>query len=1038
MINGIYFSPKVQDSATKAYVLMLVAAERLPIQDFSLRVEQSEIVEVALRVLSALQSLCIERRIGCLLETAILVDRAIRVRMWEVDYGSIFFQCQGLSDLTKKGLHERRAVTVSDLHGFSQFRVQDLFACSAHEAQQVLLFASMCNLWSLDLRVGYGRSTDDIKSSMQIDVLRPHTVSRSGPQAAQRNSFEKSGAGNQQLTELSPPHFQLICYHAQTSVLLCHRRLDFNGTDGQHSSTGEALLSFTVPLPADMFLGDVKCVLLSSVVGLDTALLPRSMAAVTPQLVASKVKKQTKGTYQPSTNAAKSKNETAVAVGSRILIQKNADRNDMLISATDGDMRTWMVRKDDKKFSNDDTETEIFQAKSSQRKSKGTSSAFKASNVANMGEVGRNANTIQTNKSDESISETDHMMDFTRSGYDNRTSIDSDYFGQFNRQIFHPTLANCIVSPSQVGNENTPEHNFVAPHQKRQREQEQQEGEVKQLNQSRISDDAFIAYGSDEYDEESSTQEYSRTYGKLPYLKDDGIKSSPSAQGVNLSEASNNNTSFSNFASYSLPAHQRTQQNITDAAVSRSFDGINKPTFYQQNLTNSTEWARPLNSGQNNYSGNKKLTNGNRYGSIVDSNSRRSENEYENHQDGDHENLKVPTRGNRNRYFSQQSEFATPSGSSGSSGRNSLGGGSAELAMLRRKNIELQLDTIPVKRMRTAASPGFLRSESALKQRVQPTDALTVDDLEPAGKLGAQFDESWSGTKDYDAEMRNGMNLDYCDHVQGEDSRNPQFPRSQDIENLNCGPPFQGRKFTSGYDHLEHDRKLHLNGQSNERNALNTFFDDEATKKKGAVWNFSSNELQLSEIDRSRRDHFGRYGHEYGLISQEGQVERQLENNAHTNYQSIQRLLPRGILSTPQQNSEQRNVYRHEVTPTQENNRLRQAPIKLLNESTLLKISAEPVQKITYPQSQNIALITDHPPNNRFGVGNSDASSNYGGEWSKNLADGPGKAVNQASSSSNYDNSQNSPKKIDMSSNTKIISSIRKAEDDDLFDNGFF
>lgn len=1020
---------------------MLVAAERLPIQDFSLRVEQSEIVEVALRVLSALQSLCIERRIGCLLETAILVDRAIRVRMWDVDYGSIFFQCQGLSDLTKKGLHERRAVTVRDLHGFSQFRVQDLFSCSAHEAQQVLLFASMCNLWSLDLRVGYGHSTDDIKSSMQIDVLRPHIVSRSGPQVAQRNSFEKSGAGNQQMTELNPPHFQLICYHAQTSVLLCHRRLDFNGTDGQNSSTGETLLSFTVPLPADMFLGDVKCVLLSSVVGLDTALLPRSMAAVTPQSVASKVKKQTKGTHQPSVNAAKPKNEIAVAVGSRILIQKNSDRRDMSMTSTDGDMRTWMVRNDDKNLSNDDTETESFPAKSSERKSKGTSSSFKSSNVASVGEIERNANALKTKYSDESISETDHMMDFTRSGYDNRTSIDSDYFGQFNRQMFPPTLANCIVSPSQVGNKKAPERNFVAPHQKQQQQQKKQEDEVKKLNLSRISDDAFIAYGSDEYDEESSTQEHSRIYRKLPYPKDDGIKSNPLAQGVTLSEAFNNNAAFSNSTAYSLPAHQRTQQNITDAAVSRSFDSVNKPTsFYPQNLTNTTKWVRPLNSEQDNYSENKELVNGSRYGSIVDGNSRRSKNEYEHHQDSEHKNLKVPTRGNRNTYFSQQSESTTPSGSSGSSGRNSLGGGSAELAMLRRKNIELQLDTIPVKRMRTAASPGFLRPESALRQRVPPIDASIVDDLEPAGKLGAQFDESWSGTKDYDAEMRIGMNLDYHDHVQTEYSHDPQFPSSQDIENLKCGPPFQGRKLTSGYDHLKHDKKNYVNGQTNDRNVLNTFFDDDATKRKGAVLNLYSNELQLSEIDRSRQDHFGRYGQEYGSIAQEVLVEHQLENNAHTNYQSSQGLLPRGLLSTPLQNSEKINVYRHEVTPTQESNRLRQAPIKLWNDSTLPKISAEPLQKVTYSRSQNIDLISDHPPNDSFGVGNLDASSNYGGEWSKKLmADGPGKEGNQAFTSPNYDNSQSSLKKTDfMSSKTKIIPSIRKAEDDDLFDNGFF
>ena len=155
---------------------MLAAVDRLLIADFSLRVEQSEIVEVALRVLAALQSLCSDRKIGRLLETAILLDRALRTRMWDIDYGSIFFQCQGLSDVTKKGLNDRTARTLQDLNNCTQFRIQDLLACSSAEANQILLFTTMCRRWTLDLCVGYGPHIDDSthedKGTMKIDVVR--------------------------------------------------------------------------------------------------------------------------------------------------------------------------------------------------------------------------------------------------------------------------------------------------------------------------------------------------------------------------------------------------------------------------------------------------------------------------------------------------------------------------------------------------------------------------------------------------------------------------------------------------------------------------------------------------------------------------------------------------------------------------------------------------------------------------------------------------------------------------------------------------
>jgi Sec63 Brl domain len=1019
---------------------MLVAAERLPIQDFSLRVEQSEIVELALRVLSALQSLCIERRIGCLLETAILVDRAIRVRMWEVDYGSIFFQCQGLSDLTKKGLNERRALTIKDLHSCSQFRVQDLLACSAHEAKQVLLFTSLCNMWSLNLRVGYGDSVDGMKSCIQIDILHAKSESHGVPQAMQRSSLGPS--------ELNPPHFQLICYHAQTSVLLCHRRLNFNALDGQNRSIDTALLSFRVPLPADMFLGDVKCVLLSSVVGLDTTLLPRGMA---PQSVDSKTKKQSKGTNPSSTDAVTTKNDTAVAVGSRILIEKNTDRKDSSIMTTDGDMRTWMVEAADEKLSDNDAEIDEVSAKPAQWKSKGAIKNSKSFNMAKLSKVKRIERAHRTDDLDESTSGTNHMMDFTHSGYDDKSSSDYDYFGRFNHQSFPPTPANS----SHVENENTTRNVLSIPHQR-----QQQQDDVKQRHPRIISDNAFLAYASDDNDDEFSSQEYSKTYKKRPYLSNEGAQYIPSTQGNNLSQqATKIKADSKNPTTYSLPSNiLPKQQIIIEPAISRVANEISMSASNQhKNLKNSTTWVRSLDSGQKYYKGSDEVAYGSRDSSITDDNSRRSGNDYD---DSKHGNLKSLSRSNKNAYYTQlsQSELTAPSGSSGSTGKSSVGGGSAELAMMRRKNIELQLDTIPVKRMRTAASPGFLRPDSALKQRLPPTGAPIVNGLKSTGKLGVKFDGSWSGAKEFDPGMRNENNVDY--YVQDEYSHNlqhqiDQSSGSQDIEILKCGPSFHGRRLISDYDHLKHDRKFHSKTLSNDRHAFSSFFDDEAPGINREDSKFHSDELNPWEINRNRSNQYDTYeGEKYAELSEENHVQRTLESDAYNTFESNQGHSPRERLNTPQHNTVQktvnppiRNLHRHEVTPIQESIRLKQAPIRLWNASTLAgisKIPAEPVDEATLPHFLNIDLPIDHLPNlesgnKKVGERNRELRVDEPLICLQRSASSTGRGGNQTSNSINYEESENPRNKVAvMPSSIESSHPIRIAEDDNLFDSGFF
>lgn len=86
---------RVQDPESKAYVLLQAAANRLEIKDFSLRVEQSEVVHCALRILYAIQDLCKERGDGLLHAHAIILDRTLHCRMWETNYDTVFRQCSG-------------------------------------------------------------------------------------------------------------------------------------------------------------------------------------------------------------------------------------------------------------------------------------------------------------------------------------------------------------------------------------------------------------------------------------------------------------------------------------------------------------------------------------------------------------------------------------------------------------------------------------------------------------------------------------------------------------------------------------------------------------------------------------------------------------------------------------------------------------------------------------------------------------------------------------------------------------------------------
>lgn len=134
---------KVQDPTQKVYVLLQAAVARLELKDFSLKVEQAELVESGLRVLSALKELSIAIGHGSILEHTVVLDRALRLRMWEVGYGSVFYQCVGLLAATRNGLIMRGVRTLKDVFdGYCTVsKLQGVLDCNAHDARQILQLA---------------------------------------------------------------------------------------------------------------------------------------------------------------------------------------------------------------------------------------------------------------------------------------------------------------------------------------------------------------------------------------------------------------------------------------------------------------------------------------------------------------------------------------------------------------------------------------------------------------------------------------------------------------------------------------------------------------------------------------------------------------------------------------------------------------------------------------------------------------------------------------------------------------------------------
>ena len=244
--------PKVitlKEDKTKVYILLQTAVARIFIPEFSLRVEQSEVVECGLRLLSALSEVCIERLRGALLENCLLLERALRQRLWEQGYTTVFTQCPELSEGIRKALVEKHIVELQDLVPYNKnaVDVQNHLKCSYQEATALHAFTTICLAHQVTV------SFQLIDTELQLQVQ---------PSAHYKPEYQHIQ---------NCPKYHLVCYDEPSGQLLCHRFT-------QCSATTQTI---AVPLPASVPYERVRCVAISSVVGLDVV-IPSIAARLNP------------------------------------------------------------------------------------------------------------------------------------------------------------------------------------------------------------------------------------------------------------------------------------------------------------------------------------------------------------------------------------------------------------------------------------------------------------------------------------------------------------------------------------------------------------------------------------------------------------------------------------------------------------------------------------------------------------------------------------------------------------------------------------
>jgi hypothetical protein len=254
---------KVSSSADKAYILLQCAVDGIAVADFFLRVEMSETVERCVRILGALTDLCVSKLHGILLESSLLLLRALKTRMWETS-NILLRQCPEINDSVRKRLGEMHFNSVKDFEHYNERSFQNVISCSAKDAQIIVQFMRHC----LDISLQLSTVVDPSKKAISYltETLLPSVRSRE--------------------SRLNECDYSLVSYDVLTGALLCHRRL----------ASSRSPQTVTVQIPVSTSFTNIYTVLICDWTGFDcsdnSAALERVVNTSDGSLTASKKKRK--------------------------------------------------------------------------------------------------------------------------------------------------------------------------------------------------------------------------------------------------------------------------------------------------------------------------------------------------------------------------------------------------------------------------------------------------------------------------------------------------------------------------------------------------------------------------------------------------------------------------------------------------------------------------------------------------------------------------------------------------------------------------
>lgn len=228
------FKDKVQLPQQKSNILLQLAINRTVLKDFSLKVEQAEIVEKSIRLLKCIIELAINRCFGKLLESALLLDRALKVRLWETSNQNIFAQCKTLSTETLERLKELGKTNIYHIFGASPQMLQSEIGCSQDEIRALICF-----------------SNEMVANKLMLDLSRSNEseiIIRIRPAEAIDNRRKSSVI-----------HYQLVSYERESGDLICWRTLPVGALEQEYRLRNTKAIS----------VDRLRCVLLANVVGID-------------------------------------------------------------------------------------------------------------------------------------------------------------------------------------------------------------------------------------------------------------------------------------------------------------------------------------------------------------------------------------------------------------------------------------------------------------------------------------------------------------------------------------------------------------------------------------------------------------------------------------------------------------------------------------------------------------------------------------------------------------------------------------------------